>query len=91
MESLLLYLLLGYLIGSISPGYFLGRIVKGIDIRKFGNHNPGATNTAMRRIAYPAESPAINPYPEQIMPPYLYLFGPDSKGVTGQSFDAQHK
>jgi NAD(P)-dependent dehydrogenase (short-subunit alcohol dehydrogenase family) len=53
--------------------------------------NPGATNTAMRRIAYPAENPAVNPFPEQIMPTYLYLFGPDSKGITGQSFDAQHK
>jgi len=53
--------------------------------------NPGATNTAMRRIAYPAENPAVNPFPEQIMPSYLYLLGPDSKGVTGQSFDAQIK
>ncbi|HSB95560.1 MAG TPA: YciK family oxidoreductase [Spongiibacteraceae bacterium] len=53
--------------------------------------NPGATNTAMRRIAYPAENPAVNPFPEQIMPSYLYLLGPDSKGITGQSFDAQQK
>jgi len=53
--------------------------------------NPGATNTAMRRMAYPAEHPAANPFPEQIMPAYLYLFGADSKGVTGKSFDAQRK
>lgn len=53
--------------------------------------NPGPTNTAMRRVAYPAESPMINPLPEQIMPAYLYLMGPDSKGVTGQSLDAQRK
>lgn len=53
--------------------------------------NPGATNTAMRRIAYPAENPAVNPFPEQIMPAYLYLLGPDSKGVTGGSFDAQQR
>lgn len=51
--------------------------------------NPGATNTAMRRIAYPAELPSVNPLPERIMPAYLYLIGGDSKGVTGQSFDAQ--
>jgi len=51
--------------------------------------NPGATNTAMRRIAYPAEHPAANPLPEQIMPAYLYLIGGDSNGVRGQSFDAQ--
>jgi NAD(P)-dependent dehydrogenase (short-subunit alcohol dehydrogenase family) len=53
--------------------------------------NPGATNTAMRRMAYPAENPAVNPFPEQLMPAYLYLLGPDSKGVTGQSFDAQNR
>ena len=41
----LLSFLIVYLIGSISPGYFLGKIVKGIDIRRFGNGNTGATNT----------------------------------------------
>ena len=53
--------------------------------------NPGPANTAMRRIAYPAELPSVNPLPEQIMATYLYLFGGDSKGVTGKSFDAQSK
>ncbi len=53
--------------------------------------NPGATNTAMRRAAYPAEDPTRNPRPEQIMPLYLYLMGADSEGVTGQAFDAQPK
>jgi NAD(P)-dependent dehydrogenase (short-subunit alcohol dehydrogenase family) len=51
--------------------------------------NPGATNTAMRRSAYPAETPTSNPSPEAIMPAYLYLMGEDSAGITGQSFDAQ--
>ena len=45
MIHFLLMLLLGYLIGSISLGYFFGRVIRGIDIRKFGNHNTGATNT----------------------------------------------
>jgi NAD(P)-dependent dehydrogenase (short-subunit alcohol dehydrogenase family) len=53
--------------------------------------NPGATNTAMRRVAYPAEYPGVNPFPEQIMPAYLYLMGKESKGVTGKSFNAQQK
>lgn len=53
--------------------------------------NPGATNTAMRRTAYPAEIPTVNPRPDQIMPLYLYLMGADSKGVNGQSMDAQPK
>lgn len=53
--------------------------------------NPGPTNTAMRRAAYPAEEPTKNPFPEALMPLYLYLLGPDSRGVTGQSFDAQQR
>jgi NAD(P)-dependent dehydrogenase (short-subunit alcohol dehydrogenase family) len=53
--------------------------------------NPGATDTAMRRTAFPAENPTNNPQPIQIMPTYLYLMGIDSKGVNGQSLDAQTK
>lgn len=51
--------------------------------------NPGATRTPMRAIAYPAEDPGTLLTPEQIMPAYLYLLGPDSEGISGQSFDAQ--
>ncbi|UTW14148.1 YciK family oxidoreductase [Marinobacterium rhizophilum] len=51
--------------------------------------NPGATRTQMRANAYPAENPQTNPEPEDIMPLYLYLMGPDSKTVNGQSLDAQ--
>lgn len=51
--------------------------------------NPGAVRTRMRATAYPGEKPEINPKPEDIMAAYLYLMGPDSKGVTGQQFDAQ--
>lgn len=53
--------------------------------------NPGATRTNMRAHAYPAENPATNPTPEELMPSYLYLMGPDSKGITGQQIDAQKK
>lgn len=53
--------------------------------------NPGATNTPMRRAAYPAEDPQSNPAAEAIMPLYLYLMGTDSEGVTGRAFDAQPK
>lgn len=51
--------------------------------------NPKATNTAMRRTAYPAENPTDNPSPEDIMPAYLFLMGDDSAGVTGKAFDAR--
>ncbi|HEU4626621.1 MAG TPA: YciK family oxidoreductase [Steroidobacteraceae bacterium] len=51
--------------------------------------NPGATRTAMRLQAYPAENPETLPPPEAVVGPYLALLGPASRGVTGQSFDAQ--
>ena len=51
--------------------------------------NPGATRTSMRAAAYPGEDPESLKMPEEIMPLYLYLMGPDSKGITGQSLDAQ--
>lgn len=51
--------------------------------------NPGATRTNMRTTAYPGEPPTTNPTPEDIMPLYLFLMGPDSKGTQGQSLDAQ--
>jgi NAD(P)-dependent dehydrogenase (short-subunit alcohol dehydrogenase family) len=51
--------------------------------------NPGATRTNMRLAAYPAEDRGALKRPEEILAPYVYLLGPDSKGVTGESFDAQ--
>jgi len=51
--------------------------------------NPGATRTAMRKAAYPGEDPNRLKTPADIMTPYLYLLGPDSKGTTGQSIDCQ--
>lgn len=51
--------------------------------------NPGATRTAMRKAAYPGEDPNRLKTPADIMAPYLYLLGPDSKGLTGRSIDCQ--
>lgn len=51
--------------------------------------NPGATRTKMRLAAYPAEDRDKLKRPEDILSSYVYLLGPDSKGVTGQSLDAQ--
>ncbi|MFG3452871.1 YciK family oxidoreductase [Stutzerimonas stutzeri] len=51
--------------------------------------NPGATRTDMRAKAYPGENPVVNPLPAEIMPLYLYLMGPDSKGINGHAMDAQ--
>ncbi len=51
--------------------------------------NPGATRTNMRLEAFPAEDRDLLKTPEEILAPYIYLLGPDSVGVTGESFDAQ--
>ena len=51
--------------------------------------NPGATRTGMRLAAFPAEDRDALKTPEEILPTYLYLLGSDSRGVTGQSLDAQ--
>jgi NAD(P)-dependent dehydrogenase (short-subunit alcohol dehydrogenase family) len=51
--------------------------------------NPGATRTNMRLAAFPAEDRNLLKTPEEVLAPYIYLLGPDSTGVTGESFDAQ--
>lgn len=43
MEYILIALF-GYLLGSFSPAYIMGRITKKIDIRQYGSGNAGATN-----------------------------------------------
>ena len=51
--------------------------------------NPGGTRSKMRSQAFPAEDPSTLPEPQQIMPLYLYLMGPDSQDIHGQSIDAR--
>ena len=53
--------------------------------------NPGATKTAMRAKAFPAESTADVKTTEQIMPLYLYLMDAETSRDNGQTFDAQPK
>lgn len=43
----------------------------------------------MRLQAYPAEDRDALKTPEEILATYIYLLGPDSKGISGQSLDAQ--
>lgn len=35
---------LGYLVGSLSPSVFLGKAIKGVDVRDYGSGNAGTTN-----------------------------------------------
>jgi NAD(P)-dependent dehydrogenase (short-subunit alcohol dehydrogenase family) len=51
--------------------------------------NPGPVRTSMRLEAYPAEDRDLLRKPGEILASYVYLLGPDSKGVTGESFDIE--
>jgi NAD(P)-dependent dehydrogenase (short-subunit alcohol dehydrogenase family) len=51
--------------------------------------DPGKVRTRMRLAAYPAEDPETLPEPAAIVAPYLFLLGPDSRGVSGQTFACQ--
>jgi len=44
MLRIIIGIIISYLIGSIPTAYIFGRVLKGIDIRKFGSGNVGATN-----------------------------------------------
>lgn len=58
---------------------------------RFNCINPGATRTAMRASAFPAEKPDTLKTPQEIMPLYCYLMGDDSININGQSLDCQPK
>lgn len=45
MLALLVVVILSYLVGSIPSSIWVGKLVKGVDIRNFGSGNAGATNT----------------------------------------------
>lgn len=47
---------------------------------------PGAMQSPQRRQSHPGEVHANLPAVDSLMPAYLYLMGPDSAGVTGQTF-----
>lgn len=40
----LLFLVAAYLLGSLNPAIIITRLVKGVDIRTLGTHNPGTSN-----------------------------------------------
>jgi NAD(P)-dependent dehydrogenase (short-subunit alcohol dehydrogenase family) len=48
---------------------------------------PGKVHSPLRAQTHPGETQASRPTPESLMPLYLYLMGPDSRGVSGKVFD----
>jgi len=45
--------------------------------------DPGPVRTSLRAAAYPSENPAGVPAPEALTGPYLFLSGPDARGLSG--------
>jgi len=56
---------------------------------RFNCVNPGPVRTKMRLAAYPAEDRDKLKGPEEILAAHLYLLGPDSRGISGESLDSQ--
>src|SRR4030042_5768883 len=52
-------ILIGYLLGAVSPAYFLGRVIKKVDIRTIGTKNAGTTNVFRELGLWPAVVTAI--------------------------------
>lgn len=50
---------------------------------------PGPVRSPQRLISHPAENRELLAKPENLMPLYLYLMGPDSHGDNGRVFEAQ--
>ncbi len=50
---------------------------------------PGPVDSPLRKRAYPAEDKSQLPLMTSLAPVYLYLFGAQSLGVTGQTIDAR--
>jgi NAD(P)-dependent dehydrogenase (short-subunit alcohol dehydrogenase family) len=50
---------------------------------------PGPVATTLRAKTHPGIAPETLPRPDELMPWYLYLMGPDSAGVRGQIVECQ--
>ncbi len=94
--SVTLSVLTGYLLGSLSPAYLLGKILEGIDIRTVGYKNAGTRNVKSELGLLPAAITAIidtgkgvtvvvlSLYVYQI--PIAFVFLPCFAAVTGHIF-----
>jgi len=52
---------------------------------------PGKVDSPQRGRTHPGETRASRAQPESLMPLYLYLLGPDSRGVSGRVFAAENR
>jgi len=74
---------ISYLLGSIPTGYIFGRLLKGIDIRKFGSGNVGATNVLRVLGKWPGITVLFLDILKGFLP--IILLGNSLLGKTGVS------
>lgn len=91
----LLSLIIGYLLGSVSPSYMLGKLLKGIDIREHGTKNAGASNTYKVLGLFPAIITATYDFSKGILAmviayylhvPVLFIYLSGIMAVIGHIF-----
>src|SRR5687768_7356501 len=75
--------------GSDGLMHMLAQEMENQPAMRVNSINPGKVRTNMRLQAYPAEDRSTLPEASTVVAPYLYLLGPDSKGVQGQTIDCQ--
>ncbi|HHH38473.1 MAG TPA: YciK family oxidoreductase [Sedimenticola sp.] len=63
----------------------LAEELRGSSAIRVNSLDPGPTRTNLRAHAYPGEDPSTVKPPEDLMPLYLWLMGPDSAGTHGQA------
>lgn len=88
-------LIIGYLLGSVSPSYILGKLLKGIDIREHGTKNAGASNTYKVLGLFPAIITATYDFSKGILAmviayylhvPVLFIYLSGVMAVIGHIF-----
>lgn len=75
--------------GSDGLMHMLAQELENQPAMRVNSINPGKVRTNMRLQAYPAEDRSTLPEAHTIVAPYLFLLGPDSRGVHGQTINCQ--
>lgn len=70
----ILAIVLAYLIGSLSVGYLVGKVAKGIDVRKYGSGNVGTTNILRTLGPLPAALVLILDMAKGFVPVYIAMW-----------------
>jgi len=82
-----LSVIIGYLIGSISPAYFLAQLLRKTDIRKLGDGNAGATNVYHTLGIIPAVITAVFDLSKGLLAMYVaYLLGASQIIIYSSAF-----